>query len=66
MEACAGAHFWAGECAKLGHDLRLMPPSCGTPYVKRGKTEATDAGTIAEAASRQSMRCRFRSWHLAG
>jgi transposase len=56
MAACAGTHFWAGERAKLGHDLRLMPPSCGKPYVKRGKTEAADAGAIAEAASRPSMR----------
>lgn len=56
MEACAGALFWARERAKLGHDLRLMPPSCGKPYVKRGKTEAADAGAIAEAVSRPSMR----------
>lgn len=56
MAACTGAHFWAGERAKLGHDLRLMPPSCGKPYVKRGKTKAADAGAIAEAASRPSLR----------
>jgi transposase len=26
MEACAGAHYWARELTKLGHDVRLVPP----------------------------------------
>ena len=26
-EACAGAHYWARELAKLGHEVRLFPPS---------------------------------------
>jgi transposase len=25
LEACGGAHFWARELIKLGHDARLMP-----------------------------------------
>ncbi|KWC00295.1 hypothetical protein WL43_01460 [Burkholderia ubonensis] len=25
MEACGGAHHWARELMKLGHDVRLMP-----------------------------------------
>jgi transposase len=25
MEACATAHYWARELAKLGHEVRLMP-----------------------------------------
>lgn len=25
MEACATAHYWARELAKLGHTVRLMP-----------------------------------------
>jgi transposase len=56
MEACAGAHFWAREMAKLGHEVRLMPPSYVKPYVKRGKTDAADAGAICEAVTRPSMR----------
>lgn len=30
MEACGGAHYWAGEIAKLGHKVRLMSPRFGT------------------------------------
>lgn len=30
MEACASSHYWAREIARLGHEVRLMPPS----YVK--------------------------------
>jgi transposase len=56
MEACAGAHFWARELAKLGHEVRLMPPSYVKPYVKRGKTDAADAGAICEAVTRPSRR----------
>jgi transposase len=56
MEACAGAHFWARELVKLGHEVRLMPPSYVKPYVKRGKTDAADAGAICEAVTRPSMR----------
>jgi transposase len=56
MEACAGAHFWARQLTKLGHDVRLMPPSYVKAYVKRGKTDAADAGAICEAVTRPSMR----------
>jgi transposase len=56
MEACAGAHFWARELAKPGHEVRLMPPSYVKPYVTRGKTDAADAGAICEAVTRPSMR----------
>jgi transposase len=56
IEACAGAHFWARELAKLGHEVRLMPPSYVKPYVKRGKTDAADAEAICEAVTRPSMR----------
>lgn len=56
MEAGAGAHFWARALTKLGHEVRLMPPSYVKPYVKRGKTDAADAGAICEAVARPSMR----------
>jgi len=46
IEACAGAHFWARELAKFGHEVRLIPPSYVKPFVKRGKTDAADAEAI--------------------
>lgn len=56
MEACATAHYWARELAKLGHTVRLMPPAYVKPYVKRGKTDAADAEAICEAVTRPTMR----------
>ncbi|MCB4825230.1 IS110 family RNA-guided transposase [Roseicella aerolata] len=56
MEACGGAHFWARELMRLGHSVRLMPPSYVKPYVKRGKTDAADAEAICEAVTRPTMR----------
>jgi len=56
MEACGTSHFWARELRALGHEVRLMPPGYVKPYVKRGKTDASDAEAIAEAVSRPTMR----------
>ena len=56
MEACGGAHYWAREIAKVGHDVRLVPPSYVKPFVKRGKTDAADAEAICEAVIRKTMR----------
>jgi transposase len=56
MEACATAHHWAREIAKLGHEVRLMPPHYVKPYVKRNKNDAADAAAICEAVTRPTMR----------
>ena len=40
MEACATAHYWARELARLGHTVRLVPASYVKAYVKRSKTHA--------------------------
>jgi len=56
MEACAGAHYWAREIAKLGHTVCLIPPAYVKPFVKRQKNDAADAEAICEAAQRPTMR----------
>ena len=56
MEACGTGHHWAREISKLGHTVRLMPPSYVKGYVKRSKSDAADAAAICEAVTRPSMR----------
>jgi transposase len=56
MEAGPGAHFWAREMGKLGHQARLMSPHFVKPYVKNNKNDANDAEAICEAVGRPSMR----------
>ncbi len=56
LEACGGAHHWARELLKLGHDVQLIAPAYVKPFVKRQKNDAADAEAICEAAQRPSMR----------
>jgi transposase len=56
MEACAGAHYWARELRRLGHDVRLMAAQFVAPYRKSGKNDANDAEAICEAVGRPNMR----------
>ena len=56
MEACATSHHWARELAKLGHEVRLMPPRYVKPYIKRNKNDAADAEAICEAVTRPNIR----------
>ncbi|MFH0352155.1 MAG: IS110 family transposase [Chromatiales bacterium] len=56
LEACAGAHYWARELMKLGHEVRLMSPQFVKPYVMGNKNDANDAEAICEAVGRPNMR----------
>ena len=50
MEACGTAHYW-GRCAQRhGHTVTLLPPAYVRPYVRRNKTDRTDAEALLEAA----------------
>lgn len=42
MEACGGAHHWAREISKLGHEVKLMAPQFVKPYVKTNKNDQAD------------------------
>lgn len=59
MEACSGAHHWARQFMKLGHEVRLIAPRFVVPYRMsgaRGKNDAADAAAICEAVQRPNMR----------
>ena len=56
LEACGGAHHWARQLIRLGHEVRLIPPAYVKPFVKRQKNDAIDAEAICEAMSRPTMR----------
>jgi transposase len=56
LEACGGAHHWARELNRLGHEVRLMPPQYVKPYVKTNKHDAADAEGCCEAVQRPGMR----------
>jgi hypothetical protein len=56
MEASGGAHYWARECIKLGHTVKLMSPQFVKPYVQSQKNDPNDAAGICEAVGRPRMR----------
>lgn len=56
MEACGGAHHWARQFQRLGHEVRLIAPQYVKPFVKGNKTDRNDAEAICEALQRPSMR----------
>ena len=50
MEACGSAHFWGRWLRTLGFTVRLLPPQYVRAYVRRNKTDRTDADALLEAA----------------
>jgi transposase len=57
LEACGASHHWARLLQRLGHEVRLLPPSYVKTYRKRrSKNDARDAEAICEALGRPSMR----------
>ncbi|MEI8673252.1 IS110 family transposase [Vibrio sp. SA48] len=50
MEACSGAHYWAREFEKLGHEVLLYPPQHVKSQRRKQKNDYNDAEAIAEIA----------------
>lgn len=50
MEACGTAHFWARWLSSLGFTVRLLPPQYVRAFVRRNKTDRSDAEALLEAA----------------
>ena len=48
LEACSGAHYWAREFEKLGHDVRIIAVKFIEPYRKGGKNDNNDAEAMCE------------------
>lgn len=49
MEACGTAHYWGRVAQAHGHRVTLLPPTYVRPYVRRNKTDRTDAEALLEA-----------------
>ncbi|CAH0525757.1 IS110 family transposase ISSde4 [Vibrio hippocampi] len=48
METCSGAHYWAREFKKLGHEVLLYPPQHVKSQRRKQKNDYNDAEAIAE------------------
>src|SRR6187397_2925549 len=49
MEACGSADYWSRTAQRLGHQVTLLPSQYVRPYVRRNKTDRTDAEALLEA-----------------
>jgi transposase len=56
MEACAGAHYWAREFERQGHEVKLLPPQHVKGYLRGQKNDYNDAQAIAEACQHGAIR----------
>ena len=54
MEACGSAHHWARVFGARGIEVTLLPAMYVRAYVRRSKTDATDALALLEAAELHS------------
>jgi transposase len=54
MEACSGAHHWARQLTKMGHQVKLMPAAFVKAFNIRNKNDAADARAIWLAVQQPS------------
>ena len=50
------AHHWGRKIQALGHRIVLLPPHHVRPYIRRNKTDRTDAKGILEASRNEDIR----------
>lgn len=56
MESCGTAHHWGRWLTARGYTVRLLPPLYVKAYVRRDKTDRTDALALLEAAQAPDLR----------
>lgn len=56
MEACGGAHYWAREFTKLGHEVVLLNARFVKGFVVGNKNDFNDAEAIFTAVTRPNKR----------
>lgn len=56
IEACGGAHYWAREINRLGHEARLINPKFVKAYLRGEKNDYNDAAALCEAVVSPQMR----------
>jgi transposase len=61
MEACAGAHHWARQLTKMGHQVKLMPAQFAKAFNIRNKNDAADARAIWLAVQQPSKAVALKS-----
>jgi len=61
MEACGGAHHWARQLGKMGHQVKLMPAEFVKAFNIRNKNDAADARAIWLAVQQPSKPVAVKS-----
>ncbi|MGF6836673.1 transposase [Paraburkholderia youngii] len=61
MEACGGAHHWARQLMKLGHQVKLMPPKFVKAFNIGNKSDPADARAIWMATQIPSKAVAIKS-----
>jgi len=61
IEACGGAHHWARQLIRLGHEVRLMPAEYVKAFNIRNKNDSADAQAIWRAVQQPSKAVAVKS-----
>jgi transposase len=56
MEACGGAHDWAGCVGGRGHTVKAMAPPCVKPSLELNTREMADAVAMRKTITGPTMR----------